>query len=144
MFQSVLCVCTGNLCRSPMAAVLLADRLGADGPSVASAGTGAVVGEPAAEHARAAVAARGLDLEGHRARQVTASLLREHELVLAAEGSHVRALLRIEPAARGRVYRLGHWRDMDIADPIGRDYADFVTCLDEIAGCLEDWVGRLG
>ena len=142
MFRSLLCVCTGNLCRSPMAERLLASRSG-NALEIGSAGTGAPAGEPAAEFAVAALRERGIDLSTHRAREVTPELLQQSDLVLAADSGHVRELLRLAPSMRGRVYRLGHWRDVDIPDPIGGSREDFEECLALIEACVEDWMPHL-
>ncbi|MFL5359908.1 MAG: low molecular weight phosphotyrosine protein phosphatase, partial [Myxococcales bacterium] len=78
MFDRVLMVCTGNICRSPMAQVLLADALKKRGIDVAveSAGLGALVGHPADPIAVKLMQARGLDLSGHRGRQLTREIIR--------------------------------------------------------------------
>ena len=73
--KTVLFVCTGNTCRSPMAECLfnaLAREQGAPGVCAASAGLCAPDGAPASEGALFAMRRRGLSLEGHRARTVTA------------------------------------------------------------------------
>ena len=76
--KTVLFVCTGNTCRSPMAECLfnaLAREQGAPGVCAASAGLCAPDGAPASEGALFAMRRRGLSLEGHRARTVTRGLL---------------------------------------------------------------------
>jgi protein-tyrosine phosphatase len=98
----VLFVCTGNICRSPTAegvframvdACGLADRIEAD-----SAGTGAWHrGEPPDERAQRAAAARGIDLSGQRARQVTATDFERFHLIVALDRSHRRHLRAVAP-----------------------------------------------
>src|SRR5947209_6644699 len=109
-------VCTGNICRSPMAEVLLASRLRERGidARVESGGTSALVGCPADPMAQELLRARGLDLSRHRARQLTPDLVRGFDLVLAMEPEHQRFLEAIDPTARGRVHRLGRVGGFDI------------------------------
>lgn len=77
----VLCVCQGNICRSPVAAVLLQDALG-PGVEVTSAGTRAVVGAPVAPPMEALLGDRGAESGTFRARQLRPEHLREADLVL--------------------------------------------------------------
>ena len=108
-----------------MAEVLLASRLRERGidARVESAGTSALVGYPADPIAQELLRARGLDLSRHRARQVTADLVRGFDLVLAMEPEHQRVIEAIDPSARGRVHRIGRVGGFDIPDPYrqGRD-----------------------
>jgi L-threonylcarbamoyladenylate synthase len=95
----VLFVCLGNLCRSPMAEGMARDFVARDYPgssstlAVASAGVGALEGEPATEEAVRAMAARGIDITAHRARRVTPSMLAGFDLVLTMEDRHGEGLL---------------------------------------------------
>ena len=141
MFKAVLIVCTGNICRSPLAAALLAAR--APGLRVASAGTQAPAGAPADPLSVASGQRRGVDLAAHRARRLDEALLAEHDLVLAAEQHHVEAVTARFPMARGRVFRLGHWRDLDVPDPVGRDEQAFEAAAGMIDACLADWLPHL-
>ncbi len=122
MFKRVLMVCTGNICRSPMAQVLLAGRLRERGleTAVESAGTNAPEGRPADPLAVEAMAARGLDLSAHRARQLTLAHVHAADLVLVMEAWQQREVERMDPSARGRVHRLGRIGGFDIPDPFGR------------------------
>lgn len=126
-----------------MAELMLAERLADSAISVASAGVAAPEGRVPPRHAVAVMADHGLDLSAHRAVQVTAEMLRAHDLVLTAEWLHVREVVRMEPTVRGRVFRLGHWADMDIPDPIGQPRRDFEHARDLIDWCLDVWVPRL-
>lgn len=145
--RRLLLVCTGNTCRSPMAAALLrsmlADRLGPEAAArvgVASAGLQvAEPGGPAAPHARQAMRERGLSLEDHRARQLEASDLAGADLVLTMTRQHLASLRCRYPEAADRLYALreygaaGRDGEGDIADPYGGDLATYRACAAQLA-----------
>lgn len=131
MFSSILMVCVGNVCRSPMAAAVLGDRLARRGirAVVESAGIAALVGRPAEPIAQALMSERGLDLSGHRARQLTPELVRAFELVLVMEEAQRVDVEAILPGARGRVHRLGRFGGFDVPDPFRLDRPAFERAL---------------
>jgi protein-tyrosine phosphatase len=137
MFSRILFVCVGNICRSPMAQVMASQALPA-GVQVGSAGLGAVVGAGAHPVTVELMQARGLDLSGHVARQLTPELVREFELVVTMEKWQVREVERLDPSARGKVFRLGHWSGFDIPDPHGRPRELFLEALRLIDLGLQD------
>jgi protein-tyrosine phosphatase len=141
MFITILMVCVGNICRSPMAEALLAARALAAGRQVkvASAGLAALVGRPADPLAQALLQERGLDLSAHRARQVDGARLSAFELVLVMEDGHRRELERRHPEARGRIRRLGHQGGFDVPDPFGGTRADFERSLELIERGLDGY-----
>jgi protein-tyrosine phosphatase len=131
MFDRVLMVCTGNICRSPMAQVLLADSLKKRGLDVVveSAGLGALVGHPADPIAVKLMEARGLDLSSHRARQLTREIIRSFPLILVMEKQQERGVEQLDPSARGRVHRVGRVGNFDVPDPYRRGQAVFEESL---------------
>ncbi len=123
-FRLVL-LCTGNTCRSPMAAAVFREELGDDAAQVevVSAGVSALDGQPASAGAREAARREGLDLSGHRSRRATAPLLRDADLVLVMEREHARAAVGLgaEPA---KVHVLSDWPEpgepeLAVPDPFG-------------------------
>ena len=140
--KSVLTVCVGNICRSPVAAAILRDKL--PDHAVTSAGIGAVVGSDVDETARAVAEAAGIPVGEHVARQFTREIGEKHDLILVLEGGHKREIERIAPELSGRVMRLSRWNgDEDIPDPYrkSREFHEYVYALIEEATMA--WVSRL-
>lgn len=124
-----------------MAEALLSHRMRLLGRSaaVSSAGLAALVGAPAEPLAISLVRERGLDLTSHRARQLTAPLIRAAELLLVMEKDQERAVEEIAPAARGRVHRLGRFGGFDVPDPFRQGREAFERALALIEQGLADF-----
>jgi protein-tyrosine-phosphatase len=106
---SIIVVCTGNVCRSPIAEgllrAILQARFGDAAPSVASAGTAGWVGSGADPGSIQAASELGIDISAHRARQMRADEIRSAHLVLAMGGEHREAAARSAHDA-GHVFTL--------------------------------------
>jgi protein-tyrosine phosphatase len=127
-----------------MAAAALRNALsGQEQITVESAGLGAMVDWPASEYAAELMSERGIDISGHRARQLTPELLHKTDLILVMESVHKKAIEAEDTTARGKVFRLGEWQDRDIHDPFQKPKTEFAKVLREIDVCIEDWVERL-
>ncbi|WP_337264282.1 MULTISPECIES: arsenate reductase/protein-tyrosine-phosphatase family protein [unclassified Serratia (in: enterobacteria)] len=135
MFNSILVVCVGNICRSPTGERLLKKAL--PGKKVDSAGVGALVGKPADAIATEVAAQHMLSLEGHQAQQLTGTMCRKYDLILVMEKNHIDAVCKLAPEVRGKTMLFGHWLDQrEIADPYrqSREAFEFVyRLLDESA-----------
>lgn len=99
---TILTVCTGNICRSPAVEYLLREALDTS-VRIHSAGTGAVVGHPV-EPAMAALLR--MDTSEFAARQLTPSIVRESDLILALTRDHRSAAAALLPAALRRTFTL--------------------------------------
>ncbi|EHV2508872.1 protein tyrosine phosphatase [Escherichia coli] len=143
MFDSILIVCTGNICRSPIGERYLRNLL--PDKKIDSAGTGALI-EHAADNSAIKVAKNhGLSLEGHHSRQFTSSLGRQYDLILAMEKSHIEQIGNIAPEVRGKTMLFGHWLEQrDIPDPYRKSDEAFLSVYKLIEQAGKLWAQKLG
>ncbi|MEM9062657.1 MAG: low molecular weight protein-tyrosine-phosphatase [Pseudomonadota bacterium] len=144
--MKILCVCLGNICRSPMAQGALERRLAEAGISavVDSAGTGAYhIGNPPDPRGLAAASARGYDNSAQRARQVAASDFDAFDLILAMDASNLANLRRACPQSADCEIRLFDAEGRDIPDPYYGGPADYEHALDMIEAATEALVTKI-
>ncbi|WP_027252892.1 hypothetical protein [Photobacterium halotolerans] len=120
MFNNILVVCVGNICRSPSGEALLKQLLPAK--NIQSAGLGTeksnLQGKPADRTASEIAAENGVSLDGHQAQQLTSAMCRDVDLILVMEKNHLDAVASIVPEARGKTMLFGQWiGQQDIPDP---------------------------
>lgn len=125
----ILFVCTGNICRTPMAEYLLKDLIDRESLGnlmrVGSAGTGALEGYPAAELTTAVGKTHGIDTTPHRARSINLQILKEADIILCMERHHLVDLYQIFPHFKDKIFLLkkfsGGYSEADgsIGDPYG-------------------------
>lgn len=150
MYDRLLIVCTGNICRSPLAEAMLRLQLQADGRAgvaqVRSAGTRALVDKPADE--TVLFVARGqpallAELEQHRAQQLNATLLWWADLVLVMEPQHVRQVAQVDRTARNKIQLLGHWIGASVGDPYLKHELDYRTTHELIERSVLSWRNKI-
>jgi protein-tyrosine phosphatase len=142
MFASVLVICVGNICRSPLGERVLA--AGLPGLRISSAGLAAVVGEGADPSAALVAQEIGVDLGGHVARQLTADIGASHDLLLVMEPGHRAEIFRRFPSLSGRVMLFDQWTGgQGIPDPYGKPLDLHRKTRDRIVAAAAPWIARL-
>ncbi len=143
MIGSVLVVCVGNICRSPAGERILAQSC----PSlkVESAGIAALEGHAADETMSEVSRLQGVSLEGHVARQFTAELAADFDLILALEKGHIRVINEKAPAVSGKTMLLGQWLSaQEIADPYRKSHEFHRLVFDQVSAACAAWAQKLG
>jgi len=141
--KTILLVCTANQCRSPMAEGLMRRKLEREGRAgeirAASAGVDALDGCRATENSIQAMAARGIDISGHRSRATTDRILQDAALILTMERAHANVLQALFPAHAERVHLLAQMTGLesDVADPVGSPLEDYRRTAQEIENLIE-------
>lgn len=143
LMKHLLVVCMGNICRSPLAQAWFQSRLG-ENASVESAGIGALVGQPADPLAIEVGLADGLDLSGHRARQITPQMIRDADLVLVMEKRQRDHLIQLAPWATGKIWRIGHTQGQDVGDPYRLGRESFEVTYHTITSLGQAWLPTFG
>lgn len=142
MFNKILVVCVGNICRSPTAERLLKTYHPA--LTVESAGLGALVGKGADASARAVAEKNNISLDGHSARQISGRMCREYDLILVMEKRHIAALCEIAPEMRGKVMLFGHWdAEREIPDPYRKSLEAFEAVYTLLDRSARQWAQAL-
>lgn len=144
MFDRIIVICTGNICRSPIAEILLRNHFQGTSTQVDSAGTAALVNHPADALAQQVMGEHGHDLKAHRAKQATQAMLTARDLILTLDQSHNNWISARFPQLLGRTHKLGRWLgNMDVADPYRQPKAAFDQAYDDIVKCTAEWAKRL-
>lgn len=134
--KKILFVCTGNTCRSPMAAALM-NKLLADSNIcdiiASSAGIAALDGEPASENSVKAASEAGADLTSHKARKITREMIKQCSAVYTMTQSHAAMLKSALPEYAAKIKVLGS----GIPDPYGGDINEYRNCRDSILAALK-------
>lgn len=119
MTFTVLSVCTGNICRSPIAELVISRAFSREvGIVVESAGLGALVGSGAPDPTQMLAREHGLDVSHHVARQIDIEMIRQADLIIGMTRDHRRRLVEMLPSAMRRVFTLREFaRVADAAEP---------------------------
>jgi protein-tyrosine phosphatase len=139
--KTVLVVCEGNICRSPMAQGLIATA--APRLSVHSAGLSALSGMPADDAAVRLMGALHIDITSHRAVQITSEACQHADLVLAMTAEQRKLIEQRYPVARGRVFRIAEFSKRDVPDPYRRPEGAFREALALIDQGVREWLRRI-
>ena len=145
----IIIVCSGNTCRSPLAEVMLREKLVRDGVTnvdVSSAGVAAWAGTPASEGSYLVALERGLDLSAHRARVLTEAMVERADLILTMSEAHaqrVDLLGGIRKTSTLGAYAGNPRGIRDVPDPMGSDVAMYRSTADILDEMVEAAVIRI-
>jgi RpiB/LacA/LacB family sugar-phosphate isomerase len=137
--KTILFLCTGNVCRSPMAEGFFRHAVRGRGEfRILSAGLGALDGQPPSPYSVQAMKEIGMDISGQRSRALTAELVRSADLILGMTHGHVDTVQLLYPQVAEKTFLLREFDETlepyekDIGDPIGSSYHVYVDCRDQI------------
>ena len=148
--KQVIFICSGNICRSPLAEVLLRERIEKRSLDLetSSAGTLGIEDHAANPDAVTAAAEVALDLRDHRSRGSSHKLLEDAFAIVVMGPEHESAILSRHPGFEDSVVRLWEYcpagRDTgEIEDPLGRGLAEFRRIRDVIREALDHWLSSI-
>lgn len=142
MFNKILVVCVGNICRSPTAQFMLQQQL--PGKTVHSAGLHAMVDRDMDAQARSVASKHGLTCDNHSARQLTSDLARDYDLILVMEKRHRDEIAKRFPEILAKTMLLGKWEnDKDIPDPYKKSDEVFEQIYKLIETSTKSWANKL-
>jgi protein-tyrosine phosphatase len=144
MFNRILILCVGNICRSPTAEYILRQHIKSQGITVSSAGLGALQGEPANESAQKIALEHGVDMSPHIAKQINSKIIYENDVILVMQQGHLEDLYARYPEVRGKAFLLGKWIDnAEISDPYRKSDEAFIHVYNLIERACHAWLKYL-
>jgi protein-tyrosine phosphatase len=142
MTQRLLVVCTGNICRSPIAAAALRQRI--PDACVTSAGLHALVGREIDPDSASAALAQEIKLDAHAAQQFTDELGRKADYILVMETHHRHEIIQRWPHLSGKTFLLGYFESgKEIPDPYRRGLAMHQHMVSLVLESVNHWVAQL-
>ncbi len=141
MFENILIVCVGNICRSPFTEHYLQSLC--PSKKVRSAGLQAVLNHHVPEFGQAIAHSLHLDLSAHQPELLTANLCESQDLILVMEEKHIADLCHRFPQARGKVFLLGKWIHAEIPDPYRQSQEAFAHSYQLIVQACDAWQSKL-
>lgn len=139
--NSILFICIGNICRSPMAEGLLKQAL--PEKAVLSAGINALVGEPADPFSVHLMREHGIDIGAHRARSLAAWMVSDADVILTMDGAQKHFIEMKYPVSQSKVFRLCESSRCDIPDPYRQGLAAFRHAYNLISRGVDELAVRL-
>lgn len=144
MFERVLIVCTGNICRSPFAQAMLQELMPA--AEVRSAGIATdksgLQGFPAEKSMIDVAKQYHLDLSVHAARQLTRQDCHWSDVIFIMHPDQLNGVANISRSARGKTFLLGQWDQGTIEDPFGQSIAEYQTAAKQIDAACQAWLKK--
>ena len=142
MFEHILVVCDGNICRSPTVAAML--RAARPETTVASAGLVGLAGHEMDATAREVARANGLVCPAHAGRELNAAQCLEADLILVMETRQRDRIVQRFPEASGKTFLLSHWNGgHDIPDPYRRGREAFDRIYAMMRDAVDAWLGKI-
>jgi len=146
--KRIVFVCSGNICRSPMAAAITNNKLKSrqEPAAIISCGTLNIMHRPAAKEAIQAMAEHDIDIESHRSQGVSVGLLRMADFVVVMAPKHERFILESAPELAPKIVRIWEYAQApldEIADPVNQDLPAFRACRDLLEESIDSWLNSI-
>lgn len=135
--QNILIVCIANICRSPMAEYLFKDIF--TDLQIASAGISGLIGHHADDKAINSMQLKKIDISQHTAQKLNTNLIKHADLILVMNLNQKNYIEQRWPFSKGKIFRLGHWRECDVPDPYKHNQHVFNETCNLISNCIDDW-----
>ena len=148
--MKIMFICTGNICRSAMAHVMLEDKAKKQNKDIQvySCGVFAQNGDKSTKEAIEVMKEYGINLENHRATNIRNSDIEQMDIILCATTAHKNNVINIYPNLEEKIFTMKEYveypkNDLDIKDPWGFDINTYRRCAKEIEDCIEKMMLQL-
>ena len=142
MYHNILIVCLGNICRSPTAERIMQKKL--PGHRISSAGIKALAGKDADFQAIKTALKHGVIVAGHTARQLTAQMCEQADLILVMEPCQIDMVADIHPPARSKTILFAQWLPKKtVPDPFNQSSEMFEAVYLQLEEAAQAWARKL-